>query len=200
MSLMGNFYSSPKVLELPTVTSKTVRCPTTKSLDVKRFIVEKPAEVKEPDTLKKEIKNPLQNTVIKKHAIRMIVLRRRKMKKHQLKRLWERMYLKFRANRILREKTKELEFRGRLASKVSSARKFSAEKYVEDYLTDYHTQLTPKSYKGKRLPEWLIKELMEQDIVQAKEDALRGREVTSGDVIVKPGETVKDFIARTWNK
>ena len=148
---MGNYYSASKVLELPTETAKIVQCPTTKSIDVKSFIVEKPVDIKDPETVKKEIINPLQQSVVKKHAIRMIVLRRRKMKKHQLKRLWERMYLRFRANRIAREKIKELDFRGRLASKVSQARQFSAEKYVEDYLTDYHTHLTPRTYKGNGL-------------------------------------------------
>ena len=54
--------------------------------------------------------------------------------------------------------------------------------------------------KGKRLPEWLIKELIEKDRIQAKEEALMGRELTTEDVIVKPGETVKEFIGRTWNK
>jgi hypothetical protein len=44
--------------------------------------------------------------------------RRRKMKKHQLNRLWDRMYLKFRAIRLMREKRKELTFRNRLAEKV----------------------------------------------------------------------------------
>ncbi len=44
--------------------------------------------------------------------------RRRKMKKHQLNRLWDRMYLKFRAIRLMREKSKELTFRNRLAEKV----------------------------------------------------------------------------------
>ena len=148
LTLMGQFYSSNKVLELPTERAKTVQCPTTKSIDVKRFIVEKPVEVKEPEIVRKEISNPLQGSIVKKHAIRMLVLRRKKMKKHQLKRLWERMYLRFRAYRILREKTKELEFRGRLASKVSQARQFSAEKYVDDYLSDYHSPLTPKTYNG----------------------------------------------------
>ena len=151
LSLMGNYYSANKVLELPTETAKIVQCPTTKSIDVKSFIVEKPVDIKDPETVKKEIINPLQQSVVKKHAIRMIVLRRRKMKKHQLKRLWERMYLRFRANRIAREKIKELDFRGRLASKVSQARQFSAEKYVEDYLSDYHTHLTPRTYKGTGL-------------------------------------------------
>ena len=148
LSLMGQFYSSNKVLELPTERAKTVQCPTTKSIDVKKFIVEKPVAVKDPETVRKEIINPLQGSVVKKHAIRMLVLRRKKMKKHQLKRLWERMYLRFRAYRIMREKTKELEFRSRLATKVSQARQFSAEKYVEDYLSDYHTPLTPKTYNG----------------------------------------------------
>ena len=46
------------------------------------------------------------------------------------------------------EKNKELEFRGRLAVKVADARKFDAEKYVNDYLSDYHEPLIPKTYKG----------------------------------------------------
>ena len=53
---------------------------------------------------------------------------------------------------------------------------------------------------GKRLPEWLIKELLEQDRLHAKEEKLKGKEVTRGEEIVKPGESVKEFIARTWNK
>ena len=148
LSLMGQFYSANKVLELPAESAKIVQCPTTKSIDVKSFIVEKPVAVKEPEIVRKEIINPLQGSLVKKHAIRMLVLRRKKMKKHQLKRLWERMYLRFRAYRVLREKTKELEFRSRLASKVSQARQFSAEKYVEEYLSDYHAPLTPKTYNG----------------------------------------------------
>ena len=40
---------------------------------------------------------------------------------------------------------------------VAAARKFSAEKYVNDYLEDFHKELLPKTYQGHRLPEWLIK-------------------------------------------
>jgi hypothetical protein len=42
-------------------------------------------------------------------------------------------------------------------SKVATARKFDAEKFVNEYLEDYHTPLTPGTYQGKRLPQWLIK-------------------------------------------
>merc|ERR1712029_1226094 len=169
-------------------------------IDIKKFIVDKPVEVKDPDIIKSEVIDPLKHKAVKKHAIRMLVLRRRKMKKHKLKRLWDRMYLRFRAKRIRLEKTKELRFRGRLAVKVADARKFDAEKYVDEYLNDYHTPLIPKTYNGKRLPEWLIKELLEQDRLHAKEENLRGKELTKEEEIVKSGETVKEFIARTWNK
>ena len=87
--------------------------------------MEKPlAPVREPEPERKAVVDPNRAKVVKKHAIRMLVLRRRKMKKHQLKRLWERMYLRFRAKRQSREKQKELEFRGRLASKVSRLVRF----------------------------------------------------------------------------
>ena len=79
--------------------------------------------------------------------------------------------------------------------KVAAARKFSAEKYVNDYLEDFHKDLLPKTYQGHRLPEWLIKvtsdcattrfyeiislqELMEKDREDAKEKATQGKEVT----------------------
>ena len=84
---------------------------------------------------------------------------------------------------------------------VAAARKFSAEKYVNDYLEDFHKELLPKTYQGHRLPEWLIKvtsdcaaslqtatsrfckilalqELMEKDREDAKEKAMQGKEVT----------------------
>ena len=85
------------------------------------------------------------------------------------------MYLKFRTNRQAREKKKEYEFRGMLATKVMEARKFDAEKYVDEYMNDYHTPLLPKTYNGKRLPAWLIKELMEQDREYDKEKSTRGK-------------------------
>ena len=78
---------------------------------------------------------------------------------------------------------------------MAAARKFSAEKYVNDYLEDLHKELLPKTYQGHRLPEWLIKvtsdcatirpckilslqELIEKDREDAKEKAMQGKEVT----------------------
>ena len=55
-------------------------------------------------------------------------------------------------------------------------------------------------FVGKRLPEWLIKELMEEDRINAKDEALRGKELTTGEVIVQPGETVREFEAKLSRK
>ena len=39
---------------------------------------------------------------------------------------------------------------------------------------------------------------MEKDILDAKEAAMAGKELTTGQEVVKPGETVDQFIQRTW--
>jgi hypothetical protein len=69
---------------------------------------------------------------------------------------------------------------------------------VTDYLADFHEELVPKTHEGKKLPQWLIKEVMEEEREAAKQAALAGRDVTSGERIVQPGETVQQFIKRTW--
>ena len=116
--------ASPLKVHLPTVSSsgsKVVTCPTLESLSVKKFIVEENLKrVEEPAVNKPKIEEPTKHTIVEKRAIRMIVNRRIKMKKHQRKKLWQRMGLRFRADRVVREKKKELEFRAILASKVIS--------------------------------------------------------------------------------
>ena len=114
--------TSPLKVQLPTVSGpKVVSCPTLESLSVKKFIVEENLKrVEEPAAgvmNKPKIEEP-KHTIVEKRAIRMIVNRRIKMKKHQRKKLWQRMGLRFRADRVVREKKKELEFRAILAAKV----------------------------------------------------------------------------------
>merc|ERR1712111_210108 len=91
------------------------------------------------------------------------------------------MGLQFRRDRVMREKKRELEFRAILAAKVAAARKFSAEKYVNDYLEDFHKELLPKTYQGHRLPEWLIRELMEKDRENRRRERCRGKRSQLGN-------------------
>ena len=113
---------SPLKVHLPTASQpKVVSCPTLESLAIKKFIVDENLKrVEEPSAAKAKVEEPVAgHTIVEKRAIRMIVNRRRKMKKHQRKKLWKRMGLKFRADRVVREKKRELEFRAILAAKVS---------------------------------------------------------------------------------
>ena len=113
---------SPLKVHLPTASQpKVVSCPTLESLAIKKFIVEENLKrVEEPSAAKAKVEEPVAgHTIVEKRAIRMIVNRRRKMKKHQRKKLWKRMGLRFRADRVVREKKRELEFRAILAAKVS---------------------------------------------------------------------------------
>lgn len=183
-------------IQLPTASKKTVEAPSSEAVKHKTFITDVKTEVKEPE-VKTRISDPI-TTRIKKYAVRMLILRRRKMKKHRRKRLWDRMYLKFLANKVASKKRSEIQFRSRLSSKVTEARKFDAEAYVKQYLSEIHTPFVPATYKGKRLPQWLILELMENDKMQAKEAKIEGKTYTTKEDIVKPGETVNNYIERTW--
>ena len=114
---------SPLKVHLPSASRpKVVSCPTLESLAIKKFIVEENLKrVEEPPAAKlKKVEEPVAgHTIVEKRAIRMIVNRRIKMKKHQRKKLWQKMGLRFRADRVVREKKKELEFRSILAAKVT---------------------------------------------------------------------------------
>jgi len=203
MQLTASFLSGnldiKKEIHLPENYKSKIEAPTSTTITSKTFIVETPAEILNPENGSKKIEDPLKNR-IKKHAVRMIVLRRKKMKKHKLKKLRKRMYLKFRAVRVRREKKKELAFRYKLMEKISEARKFDVEKYVAEYLKDYHTPLLPLTYKGKRLPEWLIKELIEQDIQNEQDKKMEGKSFTTKEQLIQPGETVEQFTKRVWGK
>jgi len=183
-------------LKLPSLKNTKIESPTTDSIKKKTFIQDVKTEMKDPE-VKKRIDEPVKKR-IKKHAIRMLILRKRKMKRHRYNRLWDRMYLKFRANRLRSAKKNEIEFRGKVADKVTEARKFDPESFVNNYLQDFHEPLIPGTYKGKKLPQWLIMELMEEDRMKAKEALLDGKTFTTKETIVRPGETVDQFIKRTW--
>jgi len=187
---------APHSVKLPSLQKTKIESPLPEAIKRKVFIEETKPEIKDP--LKKpSLEEPVTKR-IKKHAIRMVILRRRKMRKHQRKRLWDRMYLKFRAGTLRRAKKRELEFRNNLAAKIQEARKFDPNTFVEKYLEDFNTPLVPGTYQGKRLPQWLIMELMENDRQQEKEKQMDGKTLTTKEQIVKPGETVDQFIQRTW--
>lgn len=106
---------------------------------------------------------PTENT-LEKLAIRLIVIRRKKMKKHKRKKLRKRMkfaWAKIRANRNI---AKEKAFQVELLAQIKQAHMFDAQKYVEGRLAILDKEILPKSYRGEILPMEMIKKFIQQKI------------------------------------
>ncbi|VEN34132.1 unnamed protein product [Callosobruchus maculatus] len=117
-----------------------------------------------------EISNPTQERIIEaptvpsnnvtKHAARLIVIRRKKMKKHKLRKLRKRMKFVWAKLRQKRELKKEKAFQAVLVQQIKDAEQFSAEKYVQEKIEKLNEIVVPRFWNGRRLPEFLIREKM----------------------------------------
>ncbi|KAF7279153.1 hypothetical protein GWI33_007565 [Rhynchophorus ferrugineus] len=115
--------------------------------------------LEEPSTVK-QIEAPSSINDSPKEATRMITVRRKKMKKHKLRKLRKKMKFEWAKLRQKREFKKEKLFQDRLIQKCKVAEAFSAEKYVAEKLDKLHEIILPRYWKGRRLPEYLIREKM----------------------------------------
>lgn len=57
-----------------------------------------------------------------------------------------------------RELRKEKKFQAKLINKIKEAEKFSAEQYVMEKIREATENPIPRYWKGRRLPEFIIKE------------------------------------------
>lgn len=135
---------------------------------------------------------------IAKRQSRMLKIRKKKMKVHRRKRLWKRMWSVWKKKFFNREKRREIEFRQKLIDKVNAAEKFNAEAYVDDYLEDLKYELIPKTYKHRKKPVWLIKELLERDTMVEGRKRANNTDMLTGEPLIKNGETVEEFVGRYW--
>ncbi|XP_053696239.1 uncharacterized protein LOC128743647 [Sabethes cyaneus] len=93
-------------------------------------------------------------------AARLIVIRRRKMRKHKLRKLRKKMKFEWAKVRQRRELRKEKAFQAELIGQIKAAEKFSAEMYVAEKLRQATETPIPRFWKGKRLPQFIIKQKM----------------------------------------
>ncbi|KAG7158639.1 hypothetical protein Hamer_G011298 [Homarus americanus] len=100
--------------------------------------------------IKREIHEAPSDQVIEKHAARLIVIRRRKMKRHKLRKL-----------------RKKMKFAEQMA-KVRDFEAFDAANYVTDVLRRTKEKPIPRFWKGKRLPQPIIQQLMEEEEIKKK--------------------------------
>lgn len=102
-------------------------------------------------TLPKSIMDPVINNIKiidapvpgkpeKKEAVRMILIRRRKMRKHKLRKFRKRMRFVLAKIKEKRELRKEQAFRAELLGQVEEAEKFDVKKYVTETLNTIRYQ------------------------------------------------------------
>lgn len=133
-------------------------------LPINRLIIENPksgilTEIGDIFNERNKIEAPTtSNKSDKMEAARLIVIRRRKMKKHKLKKLRKKMKFEWAKVRQRREMRKEKAFQAKLIHQIKVAEAFSAEKYVEDKLRQAADKPLPRYWKGRRLPAFIIKE------------------------------------------
>ncbi|XP_034486040.1 uncharacterized protein LOC117790647 isoform X2 [Drosophila innubila] len=94
----------------------------------------------------------------KMEAARLIVIRRRKMKKHKLKKLRRKMKFEWAKVRQRREMRKEKAFQAQLLAQIKQAESFSAEQHVAETLRQANDVALPRYWKGRRLPAFIIKQ------------------------------------------
>ncbi|XP_020812021.1 uncharacterized protein LOC110187001 isoform X2 [Drosophila serrata] len=94
----------------------------------------------------------------KMQAERLIVIRRRKMKKHKLKKLRRKMKFEWAKVRQRREMRKEKAFQAKLMAQIKQAEAFSAEQHVAEILRQANETPLPRFWKGRRLPAFIIKQ------------------------------------------
>lgn len=104
----------------------------------------------------------------------MIGIRRRKMKKHKLKKLRKKMKFEWGKVRQRRELRKEKAFQAVLIAQIKEAERFSAEAYVTEKLRQANETPIPRYWKGRRLPEFIIREKLAEEALkkQATKKAL----------------------------
>lgn len=101
--------------------------------------------------------------VTEKLAIRLIVIRRKKIKKHKRKKLRRKMKFIWQKIRTRRNVKKEKAFQAELIAKIKEAEAFDIQKYIDDKLAIINKERIPKMYRGEILPEAMIKQFLEED-------------------------------------
>uniref|UniRef100_A0A336LR08 CSON010957 protein n=1 Tax=Culicoides sonorensis TaxID=179676 RepID=A0A336LR08_CULSO len=118
-----------------------------------------------PDVGKKNVDDRGMQAANKKdnRPLGIMIIRRKKMKKHKRKKLWKRMRFEWAKRRQRREFRKEKAFQAELLAQIKEAEKFSAEEYVEEKINKATEVPLPRYWKGKRLPAFIIRDLIEKE-------------------------------------
>ncbi|XP_053982590.1 uncharacterized protein LOC128878418 [Hylaeus volcanicus] len=119
----------------------------------------------------KSFELPPSENVWEKLAVRLIVIRRHKMKKHKRRKLRKRMKYLWAKIRLRRNLRREKEFQAELINKIKVAEAFDPKAYVNERLSILQREFIPRTYKGEILPQYEIKQFLDKEKAQKERRA-----------------------------
>ena len=188
---------------LPSLTSAHSRCPPP-SVTVPvttTLIVPQKAEIAEPAAAGgravaiEDPAPPAASTPVR-CTNRLIRIRKRKMKVHHRKKRMKKHRASFKRMWLKRAANAEVAFRVEMMGKVKVAQKFDAKRYVDESLEELHRELVPSTIDGKRKPQWLIKQIIEERDVKRERRRRMETDLITQEPLVREGESVEDFVKR----
>jgi len=142
------------------------------------------------------VEEPLSNRQSPLRCNRMIRIRKRKVKVHHRKKRKKLQAASWKKNKATRLKGYECAFRLSLMEKVTAARQFDADQYVDGYLSEMREEWVPQTFEGRRHPTWLVKELQEAKELDRRRRIDEELDLITKKPLVQAGETVEAFIER----
>lgn len=123
--------------------------------------------------LEKSIDLPTNGEIFEKHAVRLIVIRRKKIKKHKRRKLRKKMQFIWAKLRHKRNVKKEKVFQAELVNKIKQAQAFDAKVYIKERLNVLNKEKIPRTFRGEILPAEMIKKFIDEK--KAKQEAKRNK-------------------------
>ncbi|XP_017875471.1 uncharacterized protein LOC108622241 [Ceratina calcarata] len=123
--------------------------------------IQRPIQQDKP-LMDKSFELPTIENIYEKLAIRMIVIRRKKMKKHKRKKLRKKMHFVWAKLRAKRNSLREKVFQAGLLSQIKEAEVFDAKAYVQSRLALLDKEFIPRTYRGEILPQEMIKKFLQE--------------------------------------
>lgn len=110
----------------------------------------------------KTIELPTNEGTHEKLAKSMILIRRKKIKKHKRKKLRKKMQFEWAKVRARRNIKKEKIFQTELIAMVEKVHEFNAKDYVANRLAELDKEVLPKTWRGEILPANTIRQFMKE--------------------------------------
>ncbi|KAM0737462.1 hypothetical protein ACS0PU_000555 [Formica fusca] len=119
--------------------------------------------------LEKSIDLPTNGEIFEKRAVRLIVIRHKKIKKHKRRKLRKKMRFIWAKLRHKRNVKREKAFQAELINKIIQAQAFDARVYVKERLNILNKEKIPRTFRGEILPAEMIKKFIDEK--KAKREA-----------------------------